>query len=76
MSLTSFPSFPSSQQTSPSLEASAPYKQTTPILGDLATTNFLRIGGHGISGMSMLSISSFISVAAMFAGGMGLAAIL
>jgi len=31
--------------------------------------------GHGISGMSMLSISSFISVGAMFAGGMGLAAI-
>lgn len=26
--------------------------------------------GHGISGMSMLSVSSFVSVAAMFAGGM------
>jgi uncharacterized membrane protein YedE/YeeE len=32
--------------------------------------------GHGISGMSLLSVSSFISVGAMFAGGMGLAAIL
>jgi len=32
--------------------------------------------GHGISGMSMLSISSFVSVAAMFVGGMGLAAVL
>ena len=27
--------------------------------------------GHGISGMSMLAISSFITVACMFAGGMG-----
>ena len=25
--------------------------------------------GHGISGMSLLSVSSFVSVAAMFAGG-------
>lgn len=32
--------------------------------------------GHGISGMSLLSISSFVSVAAMFAGGMGLAIVL
>lgn len=32
--------------------------------------------GHGISGMSQLSIASIISVAAMFAGGMGLAALL
>lgn len=32
--------------------------------------------GHGISGMSQLSLSSIVSVAAMFAGGMGLAAIL
>jgi len=32
--------------------------------------------GHGISGMSLLSTSSFISVAAMFIGGMGLAALL
>ncbi|RFU32987.1 hypothetical protein B7463_g3345, partial [Scytalidium lignicola] len=30
--------------------------------------------GHGISGMSMLSLSSIISVASMFAGGIGLAA--
>ncbi|KAL5405024.1 hypothetical protein PMIN03_008737 [Paraphaeosphaeria minitans] len=29
--------------------------------------------GHGISGMSMLGISSFITVACMFAGGMGAA---
>jgi hypothetical protein len=32
--------------------------------------------GHGISGMSQLSTSSIISVAAMFAGGIGLAAVL
>jgi uncharacterized membrane protein YedE/YeeE len=32
--------------------------------------------GHGISGMSLLSLSSFVSVGAMFAGGMGLAAVL
>jgi uncharacterized membrane protein YedE/YeeE len=32
--------------------------------------------GHGISGMSLLSVSSFVSVGAMFAGGMGLAAAL
>jgi uncharacterized membrane protein YedE/YeeE len=32
--------------------------------------------GHGISGMSLLSVSSFVAVGAMFAGGMGLAAIL
>ncbi|TVY43263.1 hypothetical protein LSUB1_G000907 [Lachnellula subtilissima] len=32
--------------------------------------------GHGISGMSTLSISSFITVASIFAGGMTLAAIL
>lgn len=32
--------------------------------------------GHGISGMSQLSIASLISVAGMFAGGMGLAALL
>lgn len=32
--------------------------------------------GHGISGMSQLSISSVISVAAMFAGGIGLTAVL
>lgn len=32
--------------------------------------------GHGISGMSSLSISSFVTVAAMFGGGMGLAAVL
>jgi len=32
--------------------------------------------GHGISGMSQLSISSIVSVVAMFAGGMGLAALL
>jgi hypothetical protein len=32
--------------------------------------------GHGLSGMSLLSVSSIITVAAMFAGGMGLAALL
>jgi len=32
--------------------------------------------GHGISGMSQLSISSIVTVAAIFGGGMGLAALL
>jgi uncharacterized membrane protein YedE/YeeE len=32
--------------------------------------------GHGISGMSLLSVGSFVSVGTMFAGGMGTAAIL
>jgi len=32
--------------------------------------------GHGISGMSMLSVASFVSVAAMFAGGMASALVL
>lgn len=32
--------------------------------------------GHGISGMSMLSIASFVTVAAMFGGGVGSAAFL
>ncbi|KAI0843145.1 hypothetical protein F5Y06DRAFT_81831 [Hypoxylon sp. FL0890] len=32
--------------------------------------------GHGISGISLLSVSSFVSVAAMFAGGMSVAMIM
>lgn len=32
--------------------------------------------GHGIFGMSFLSVSSFVSVVAMSAGGIGLAALL
>ncbi|KAI1408822.1 hypothetical protein F5Y13DRAFT_193853 [Hypoxylon sp. FL1857] len=32
--------------------------------------------GHGISGISLLSVSSFVTVAAMFAGGMGAAMIM
>lgn len=32
--------------------------------------------GHGISGISLLSVSSFVTVAAMFAGGAGVAAIM
>lgn len=32
--------------------------------------------GHGISGMAMMSISSIVTVAAMFGGGIGLAALL
>ncbi|XXG94448.1 hypothetical protein Hte_000705 [Hypoxylon texense] len=32
--------------------------------------------GHGISGISLLSISSFVTVAAMFAGGAGVAAVM
>ncbi|KAI5866950.1 hypothetical protein GGS23DRAFT_552847 [Durotheca rogersii] len=32
--------------------------------------------GHGISGISLLSVSSFVTVAAMFAGGVGVAAIM
>jgi uncharacterized membrane protein YedE/YeeE len=48
------------------------------LAGGVALTFGGRLGGgctsgHGISGMSMLSISSFIAVASMFIGGMGLA---
>lgn len=32
--------------------------------------------GHGISGMAQLSISSIFSLAAMFGGGMGFAALM
>ncbi|KAI1209999.1 uncharacterized protein F4807DRAFT_81330 [Annulohypoxylon truncatum] len=32
--------------------------------------------GHGISGISLLSVSSFVTVAAMFAGGMGVGVVL
>ena len=32
--------------------------------------------GHGISGMATMSVASFVSVASMFAGGIGLAALL
>ncbi|KAI1074928.1 hypothetical protein F5B20DRAFT_418936 [Whalleya microplaca] len=32
--------------------------------------------GHGISGISLLSVSSFVTVASMFVGGMGLAAVM
>ncbi|KAK8090921.1 hypothetical protein PG994_000426 [Apiospora phragmitis] len=32
--------------------------------------------GHGISGISLMSISSFVTVAAMFAGGIGLTSVL
>ena len=51
------------------------------ILGGAILTFGSRIAGgctsgHGISGMSQLSISSIISVAAMFGGAMGLAALL
>ncbi|KAL1885559.1 hypothetical protein Plec18167_001054 [Paecilomyces lecythidis] len=47
------------------------------ILGGLIMVLGARIAGgcpsgHGISGMSMFSISSFITVASMFAGGIGL----
>jgi uncharacterized membrane protein YedE/YeeE len=51
------------------------------VLGGVLLTFGARIAGgctsgHGISGMSQLSISSIISVMAMFGGGMGLAALL
>jgi uncharacterized membrane protein YedE/YeeE len=51
------------------------------VLGGVLLTFGARIAGgctsgHGISGMSQLSISSLVSVAAMFGGGMGLAALL
>jgi len=53
----------------------------TAVFGGVLLTFGSRIAGgctsgHGISGMSQLSISSIIAVAAMFGGGMGLAAIL
>jgi uncharacterized membrane protein YedE/YeeE len=51
------------------------------VLGGLIMVFGARIAGgcpsgHGISGMSMLGLSSFITVASMFAGGIGLALIL
>jgi uncharacterized membrane protein YedE/YeeE len=51
------------------------------VLGGVLLTFGSRVAGgctsgHGISGMSLLSVSSFVSVGAMFAGGMGLAAVL
>ena len=32
--------------------------------------------GHGISGMATMGVASFVSVTAVFAGGMGVAAML
>jgi len=51
------------------------------VLGGVLLTIGARIGGgctsgHGISGISLLSVSSFVTVAAMFAGAMGTAAVL
>lgn len=51
------------------------------VLGGFLLAFGARLGGgctsgHGISGMSLLSLSSFVSVAAMFVGGMGLGAFL
>jgi uncharacterized membrane protein YedE/YeeE len=51
------------------------------VLGGVAMVFGARVAGgctsgHGISGMSTLSISSFVTVASIFAGGMGLAAVL
>jgi uncharacterized membrane protein YedE/YeeE len=51
------------------------------VLGGIAMVFGARVAGgctsgHGISGMSTLSISSFVTVASIFAGGMGLAAVL
>jgi uncharacterized membrane protein YedE/YeeE len=51
------------------------------VLGGVLLTVGSRIGGgctsgHGISGISLLSVSSFVTVAAMFLGGFGAAALL
>jgi uncharacterized membrane protein YedE/YeeE len=51
------------------------------ILGGVAMVFGARVAGgctsgHGISGMSTLSISSFVTVASIFAGGMALASVL
>ncbi|KAL7628878.1 hypothetical protein AAE478_000393 [Parahypoxylon ruwenzoriense] len=51
------------------------------VLGGILLAVGSRMGGgctsgHGISGMSFLSVSSFVTVAAMFVGGAGVAAIL
>jgi uncharacterized membrane protein YedE/YeeE len=51
------------------------------VLGGVLLAIGARMGGgctsgHGISGISLLSVSSFVSVAAMFAGAMGTAAVL
>jgi uncharacterized membrane protein YedE/YeeE len=53
---------------------------TRAILGGISLVVGSRIAGgctsgHGISGMSMLSVASFVTVGGMFAGGMGSAAI-
>ncbi|KAI1344978.1 hypothetical protein F5Y15DRAFT_410663 [Xylariaceae sp. FL0016] len=67
-----------------------PSAQTVPTFGITPTRTIVggilmgigsRLGGgctsgHGISGLSLLSVSSFVTVASMFAGGMGLAALL
>jgi len=51
------------------------------VLGGIAMVFGARLAGgctsgHGISGMSTFSISSFVTVASIFGGGMGLAAVL
>ncbi|GAP83559.1 putative family protein [Rosellinia necatrix] len=51
------------------------------VLGGILLTIGARIGGgctsgHGITGISLLSISSFVTVAAMFAGAFGAAAVI
>lgn len=54
---------------------------TRAVIGGVLLTFGSRIAGgctsgHGISGMSLLSVGSFVSVGAMFAGGIGTAAVL
>ncbi|KAI1394122.1 uncharacterized protein F4822DRAFT_37343 [Hypoxylon trugodes] len=68
---------------SPSTKAASEIeiKPTRAVLGGVLLAIGSRMGGgctsgHGISGISLLSVSSFITVAAMFAGGMGVAMIM
>lgn len=60
---------------------SMPISNLRGFLGGLVMIFGARLGGgctsgHGITGMSMLSVSSIISVVAMFAGGIGVGALL
>lgn len=63
---------------SPGIVAAADVTASRGVVGGLVMVLGARLAGgctsgHGISGMSMLGISSFITVACMFAGGIGTA---
>ncbi|KAI0539643.1 hypothetical protein GGR58DRAFT_217910 [Xylaria digitata] len=65
----------------PQLLPSVNIETTRLVLGGVLLTLGARMGGgctsgHGITGISLLSVSSFVSVAAMFAGAFGTAALI